>query len=459
MAYGGGTWLAQNKILPGAYINFSSVSKASATLSDRGIAAAPFELDWGAPGVLRLIEQGEFQKESFDLFGHGYTDDEMLPLREIFLHATKVYCYRLDGQGAVKASCDFATAKYVGTRGNDIRIVVEADADVSSGYIVKTMVGSKVIDEQKVTDFAKLKDNDWIDFKAGCVLGTKPSESEDDSTVYVPAGTYPLTGGTNGTVNGEAHQNFLDAIESCSFNTLCCPVADDDTVKSLYVAFTKRVRDKLGSKFQLVGYDLSNPDYMGVINLKNSCTHPKIANVDKALLVYWLTGAEAACNINRSLTNTAYDGELEIVVKGVSETQAQLEDAMKSGKLAFHNSNGKIVILEDINSLVTLEENLGDIFQMNQTVRVCDQIANDIAVLFVTRYLGIVQNDATGRASLWNDIVYYLKELLRLRAIENLDTDKVTVELGRNKKTVLVNINNLSVVNAMSQLYMAVVIE
>lgn len=459
MAYGGGTWLAQNKILPGAYINFSSVSKASATLSDRGIAAAPFELDWGAPGVLRLIEQGEFQKESFELFGHGYTDDEMLPLREIFLHATKVYCYRLDGQGAVKASCDFATAKYVGTRGNDIRIVVEADADVSSGYIVKTMVGSKVIDEQKVTDFAKLKDNDWVDFKAGCVLGTKPSESVDDSTVYVPAGTYPLTGGTNGTVNGEAHQNFLDAIESCSFNTLCCPVADDDTVKSLYVAFTKRVRDKLGSKFQLVGYDLSNPDYMGVINLKNSCNHPKIANVNKASLVYWLTGAEAACNINRSLTNTAYDGELEIVIKGVSETQAQLEDAMKSGKLAFHNSNGKIVILEDINSLVTLEENLGDIFQMNQTVRVCDQIANDIAVLFVTRYLGIVQNDATGRASLWNDIVYYLKELLRLRAIENLDTDKVTVELGRNKKTVLVNINNLSVVNAMSQLYMAVVIE
>lgn len=459
MAYGGGTWLAQNKILPGAYINFSSVSKASATLSDRGIAAAPFELDWGAPGVLRLIEQGEFQKESFDLFGHGYTDDEMLPLREIFLHATKVYCYRLDGQGAVKASCDFATAKYVGTRGNDIRIVVEADADVSSGYIVKTMVGSKVIDEQKVTDFAKLKDNDWIDFKAGCVLGTKPSEAGDDSTVYVAAGTYPLTGGTNGTVNGEAHQNFLDAIESCSFNTLCCPVADDDTVKSLYVAFTKRVRDKLGSKFQLVGYDLSNPDYMGVINLKNSCNHPKIANVNKASLVYWLTGAEAACNINRSLTNTAYDGELEIVIKGVSETQAQLEDAMKSGMLAFHNSNGKIVILEDINSLVTLEENLGDIFQMNQTVRVCDQIANDIAVLFVTRYLGIVQNDATGRASLWNDIVYYLKELLRLRAIENLDTDKVTVELGRNKKTVLVNINNLSVVNAMSQLYMAVVIE
>ena len=47
MALGGGTWLVQNKILPGSYINFSSIAKASATLSDRGYAAAPFDLSWG----------------------------------------------------------------------------------------------------------------------------------------------------------------------------------------------------------------------------------------------------------------------------------------------------------------------------------------------------------------------------------------------------------------------------
>lgn len=41
MALGGGTFLTQNKILPGAYINFVSVAKASATLSDRGIATIP----------------------------------------------------------------------------------------------------------------------------------------------------------------------------------------------------------------------------------------------------------------------------------------------------------------------------------------------------------------------------------------------------------------------------------
>lgn len=470
MAYGGGTWLTQNKVLPGSYINFSSVSKASATLSDRGIAAVPFELDWGETGVVKLIEQGDFQKNSFDLFGHGYTDKEMLPLREIFLHATKVYCYRLVTDDAKKAACDFATAKYEGARGNDITIHIDkivektktdggAETERITGYIVTTYVGAKVVDEQTVsTEWSDLKNNDWVDFKEGCKFGAKPGDaSEEDTTVYVEETQgVKLTGGENGIPNGLSHQNFLNAIESYAFNTLCCP-SDDSSVKQLYVAFTKRVRDKLGSKFQLVGYNLGAPDYEGIINLKNTANVGDTVN--KTALTYWLTGAEAACNINESLTNSAYDGELEINIKGVSEVQSELEAAIKNGEFVFHNSNGKIVVLTDINSLVTLGENFGEAFQANQTIRVCDQIANDIAVLFNTRYLGIVQNDESGRASLWNDIVYYLTEMQRLRAIENLDTEQVTVELGSTKRSVLVTVNNLNIINAMEKLYMAVVIE
>lgn len=47
MALGGGTWITQNKVLPGAYINVVSAGIASAALSDRGIATMPLELDWG----------------------------------------------------------------------------------------------------------------------------------------------------------------------------------------------------------------------------------------------------------------------------------------------------------------------------------------------------------------------------------------------------------------------------
>ncbi len=43
---GGGTFTVQNKKLPGAYINFVSAARASATLSDRGIAAMAVPLSW-----------------------------------------------------------------------------------------------------------------------------------------------------------------------------------------------------------------------------------------------------------------------------------------------------------------------------------------------------------------------------------------------------------------------------
>lgn len=50
MALGGGTWTVQNKVLPGAYINYVSAQRAGITMSERGTVALPIELDWGADG-------------------------------------------------------------------------------------------------------------------------------------------------------------------------------------------------------------------------------------------------------------------------------------------------------------------------------------------------------------------------------------------------------------------------
>ena len=53
MALGGGTFVTQNKELPGAYINFISAASANAALSERGIATMPLELDWGVDNIFR----------------------------------------------------------------------------------------------------------------------------------------------------------------------------------------------------------------------------------------------------------------------------------------------------------------------------------------------------------------------------------------------------------------------
>lgn len=435
MALGGGIWTKQDKILPGAYTVFSNVKKATASLSDRGVVALPIVLNWGEVGKVQTVSREDFQAKSKELFGYKQGADELINLREVFLHATKVHIYRLVAADAVQASNDIAKAKYQGTRGNDLKLVISASVDVPGSFNVCTYLDNTQVDIQTVAGAANLKDNAYVSFKS-------------TATLSVTAGT-PLTGGTNGSaITGEIYQKALKAFESYSFNVLCCPSVDN-TISKLFAAYTKRLRDEVGSKFQTIIHD-TDSDYEGIISVKND-----VIGADKQSLVYWVAGAEAGCEVNKSLTNAKYDGEY---IVDVNFKQSELETVIKKGKFTLHNVNGEVRVLEDINSLVTLVDDKGELFQSNQTIRVIDQIANDITALFTTRYLGTVANDSAGRISLWNDICKIHQELEKLRAIENFDTKSVEVVQGDDKKSVLCTISGVNVVNAMTKLYMNVII-
>ena len=223
----------------------------------------------------------------------------------------------------------------------------------------------------------------------------------------------------------------------------------ETTIKNLIVAFTKRMRDEVGAKFQAVLHDIA-ADYEGVINVINDVKADD--NFDKSSVVYFMTGIEANCAINKTCLNKIYTGEFEV---NTDYTQSQLEDAIQAGKLVLHNVNNEVRILEDVNSLVTTSETKGDIFKNNQTIRVADQIANDIAVLFNTKYLGNVPNNESGRISLWTDIVKHHTQLQDIGAIEDFTDENITVEAGNTKTSVVIN-DVITVINAMSQLYMTV---
>ena len=431
---GGGTFTTQNKILPGSYINFVSLSRANASLSDRGIVTMPLSLDWGESGKVIEVTNADFQKNALKLFGYDYSHDKMKGLRDLFLNARTLYAYRLNGAGE-KATCTYATAKYAGIRGNDLKIIIAKNADDNSKWDVKTVLGTTIVDEQiGVANAAALINNDYVDFKT-------------DATLAVTAGTV-LTNGTNSEVNGEAYQGYLDKIESYTYNIMGVATTDN-TIKNLIVAFVKRMRDEVGAKFQAVLHDIA-ADYEGVINVINDVKADN--NFDKSSIVYFMAGIEANCAINKTCLNKVYNGEFEV---DTDYTQSQLEDAIKNGKLILHNVNNEVRILEDINSLVTTSDNKGEIFKNNQTIRVADQIANDIAVLFNTKYLGNVPNNESGRISLWTDIVKHHTQLQEIGAIEDFSDENVTVSAGESKSSVVID-DVITVINAMSQLYMTV---
>lgn len=434
MALGGGVFLTQNKVLPGTYHNFISSTRAFVNLSDRGYVGLPIALDWGVDGEVFAVTQEDLQKDSLKIFGYEYTDSKLKGIRDVFKNAITVYFYKL-AVDAEAATNDFATAKYKGVRGNDITIVIQANVDEPSKFDVKTLLANVLVDEQiAVSTAADLITNDFVVFKT-------------NATLAVTAGT-PLAGGSNGlAITGGVHQEALDALEAYGFNTLGC-LSSENSIKSLYVEYTKRIRDQIGGKFQLVGHKLGSTDHEGIIDVQNDAN-----GTDEEMFgaVYWATGAQAGVAVNKSNTNKKYSGEFTLDMSE-TKTQSQLSTLLKSAKYVFHRVGDEIRVLEDVNTFTSFTVDKNEDFSMNQVIRVLDQLAIDTAQLFNTRYLGQVPNDQDGRISLWNDIGSHRMEMQRIRAIQNYNKDELTIVQGNSKKAVVVNeIVNPTV--AMSQLY------
>ena len=433
MALGGGTFVTQNKVLAGSYINFVSASNASAVLSDRGIATIALDMDWGIESEVFEVTREEFYANSLKHFGYPYDHEKMKGLRDLFKNIKTLYAYRLNTNGA-KATNVYASAKHIGARGNDLKVSFKPNIDNSSLVDVKTLFDDVVVDAQTVATRDELKDNSFVTW----------GEFELSSGMDVEE---VLDGGTNGEVKNANHQAYLDAIESYSFNTMGA-MTSDATIKSLYTSFTKRMRDEIGAKFQLVLHNHA-ADYEGVVNVKNT-----VQGTQTDALVYWVTGVIAGCEINKSNLNKVYDGEFTV---NAQYTQTQLMQAIKDGEFVLHRVGRDLRVLDDINSLVTITPEKDEIFKDNQTIRVIDQIANDIAVIFNEKYLGAVPNDAAGRTSLWADIVKHHEELEAIRAIEDFNEEDVVIAQGDSKKSVVVT-DAVTVVNAMAKLYMTVTV-
>lgn len=430
MSLGGGTFTTQNKVLPGTYVNFISAASANAALSERGIATMPLELDWGISGEVFEVSSDDFRENSMEIFGYDYTHEKMKGLRDLFLNIRTFYGYRLNGNGT-KASNDYAEALYSGVRGNDLKIIIQVNADDETMFDVKTMLDVAVVDEQKVAKAEDLTANKYVKWKTDAVL-------EASAAV-------PLTGGANGTVEGAAYQEYLDKMEGYTFHTMGLTV-EDDVTKSLFVSYVKRMRDEIGIKFQLVLFDYAKADYYGAVSVKNEATEE---GWGAGSIVYWVTGALAGCEVNKSCQNRVYNGEFKM---NADDTQNELRKAIAAGEFVFHKVGLDIRVLKDINTMVTVSDTQGDIFKENQTVRIIDQIGNDIAVLFNTKYLGAVPNNNAGRVSLWSDIVKHHRELEQIQAIEGFSEKDVVVQQGDTKKSVVVS-DAITVTNSMDKLF------
>lgn len=434
MAWGGGTFLTQNKVLGGSYINFISKAVPTVTLLDRGIVAMGFEMDWGVDDAIFEVVESDVIKNSIRFFGYDYASDKLRGVKDVFKNAIKVYAFKLN-TGGKKSANTYATAKYCGTRGDSLKVVIENDIDDESNYVVSLYLDTKLIDKQVVKTASELVNNDFVDWKT-------------DASLQVTAGL-ALSGGANGTATAAEHQTFLDLLEAYPDVNAVGYVGEDSAIKALYAAYAKMMRDEIGVKLQAVLHQYVG-DSEAVINVENDATN----GATKADLVYWATGVAAGTPVNASATNKRYDGEFAV---DVNYTQSELEKCIKAGKWTLHKVGDEIRVLEDINSLTTVTVEKGEIFKDNQTIRIIDQIATASATVFNNKYLGKVPNNKDGRLSLWADICKIHTDLQDINALENFKPEHIVVEQGDAKKSVVIT-ESIEIVNTMVRLYMTVVV-
>lgn len=448
---GGGVFVTQNKILPGAYINVVTADKATATLGARGMVAIALPLTAYTAGKVIEITNVEYLQTPDKILGEDLPEKTIMALDEVFKHATTAFIYNsYSGDGApgyivIQLNGRTATTGLEITGGTTTitqlgALTLNSDA-ITNGYTLKingvakdwTTNGSEVIPAgAEITITAKSN---------GALAGTTIEDAKKIGNAVVT-----IQDGVT-TVEPPEVGAICLALESYDFNILAAYTADAED----YVSQIKIWRDQYGKKCQLVAYNTA-ADYEGVINVVSTVSD---AGADEFALVAWVAGAQAGCEVYESCTNMKYDGTYDIVC---DKSQSDLEDAILDGQFVFHRVYGDVCVLDDINSMVTTSMDKGDDFKSNQTMRVVDQIANDIAKLFNTKYLGKIPNDQSGRMSLWADIVKHHRELQTLRAIQDFDPELVTVEQGDTKKSVVVN-DVVIPVNAMTQLYMTVVVK
>ena len=444
----GGTWKTQNKRRPGAYINVVGNGQAAANPSlGRVLILRDKGLGWGANGVLELNNGTDW-----DELGVSLSDPDMIVVREALKGANTVLLMNPNAGKAATLSkanmpWDF-TAKYVGSKGNNISVSVEAVPNTEDQATINTFFGTRLVDQQSI----KLEDIDK--FTGNNYIVAKPAATEVTAFSNVQ-GT--LTGGTDEKITN-LDTAINDALEN--ENYAVATTAGFDTNSNIHQILTeaiKRLRENEGRKVRgVVPTDgMTSYDYEGISAVVNGYVLNSGEVVDVKDAAGLFAGLSASADAGTSLTYEEVPDAVEAAPKFNNEKTIT---SLEKGEIVFTSKPGsRVVIEQDINSLTTFTREKTVAFSKNRVMRTIDTIVTDTEDVFEQSFLGKVGNNANGRDLFKANRAAYLQSLLDKNIIQNFKNTDITVEPGNDSDSILVNLA-VTPVDAMEKLYMTMVV-
>ena len=438
----GGTWTSQNKVLPGVYIRFTTGSALGLTVGERGIVTICEPMSWGPVGQVTSVT---LTTDLTPITGYDITAPQNRFLQEMFKGTnrtsapTTILLYRpsatSSAQAAVTTGELTATAVYPGARGNDITIVITELTEPASTFTVSTVVDGAIVDQQTAAQISELTANAWVTFSGTGALAATTGA--------------PLVGGADGTVESAAYSAYLTAIEPYKFDIMVYD-GSDSTVQTALLAFIERVNENNGQYCQLVASGLTNPDSRYVINVNSPVTLDDGTQLTAQQVTWWVGGAQAGAMYNQSLTYATYPG----AVSTTMNTNDQFISDIQAGYLDLFAEDGTVKVMQDINSLITYTEDIGQVYSKNRVMRLCNTIANDIFQQFSANFIGVVNNNEAGRARFQAAIVGYLQQIQDNQGIQNFTAEDVEVLAGTAIDAIVVNVA-IQAVDSVEKVYLS----
>ena len=452
MAFGGGLYTEQNKVLPGAYFNVSSQASTVTSYAVNGVVGLITPMNWtdGKPVHFVCRELAPEFKDAYvwpddaqSVIGISafapipdrFNGDSDLPkflhvfLTDIFKNATQCYIYPLTGNNKAKAKNEVATAKNYGTRGNDLSVKIVSEDD---GFKVVTLLGEETVDAQTVKTSNELADNAFVVF--------------DKSKQLTPTVVTKLTGGVDGTVDVFEVPLAVERLGDFGVNVICPMVTLNN--QSAITAVIEQC-EKYGHWMQMFGAHTSGlvPD-----NGNEYLITPDVASatVHLNLLYPWLAGASASCDLGRSLDNKRITSSLLSYLVNKedmqSPTQKELEYGMQSGYMMLHTVGGEWRVLNDNNSYIgyfqktstsnsqTKDKN----FSYNQVIRTLNSIFMDWSKIFENEFAGIAGTDESDRVNYKTRLVNNSNLYASKGALKNFDSADIKVSQGQSSDSYFV---------------------
>lgn len=371
------------KVRPGIYINFEGNTQEPFNEGSRGIVIVPIIKSNYGPAKKYIKITSSSPNAASTQLGYSITDSDanrqMLLIREALKRASTVYAYILTegNKASIETTLETttetgsetttltATAKYGGSRGNDLSFTIYANP-VEGFDVQVNLAGSKVAEYEGLNTIKELIEQDcpYITFAGTGSLA--------------PVAGANLTEGTDETAQNDDVSAFCDAWEAVKFNTVCFPVTDTSLQE---VARNKimYMRDNMGKGVQVVMPDVVHGDYEGIISVTNSVAigDEKLTHAEACA---WVAGATAGAENTESLTYSEYEGATEIVDP---KTHEEAVSAINNGEFFFSVSEAGAVVAEyDINTLVTFTDGKDKTYRKNRVIRVFDSFAEELQLNF-----------------------------------------------------------------------------